>query len=94
MVFEFFAYNVRLNVFSESKAARGIARRFGNGKVKHLETRTLWVQDVVASGKAYLYTVGTDKNKADVGTKALSAPRLRELCASRGLRPAALGKKG
>ena len=36
---------------ADSSAARGTAHRKGVGKIKHLETRTLWVQDQVARGE-------------------------------------------
>ena len=35
---------------TDSSAAKGIASRKGVGKVKHLETRTLWVQDQMSEG--------------------------------------------
>ena len=37
-------------VSTESSAARGIAMRRGVGKIRHLEVRTLWLQDQVGRG--------------------------------------------
>ena len=39
-----------LQLRRDTSAAKGIASRKGVGKVKHLETRTLWVQDQVERG--------------------------------------------
>ena len=39
---------ITCEVSTDSSAARGIVLRLGAGKVKHLEARQLWVQDVVA----------------------------------------------
>ena len=64
-----------------SSAAKGIATRKGLGKVKHLETRTLWVQDKIDEGIVVVKKIGGDRNVADILTKYLSSPRLRSLLA-------------
>ena len=40
----------KVRVNTDSSAARGIAMRRGVGKVRHLEVRTLWLQDQVDRG--------------------------------------------
>ena len=40
---------MHIRCFTDSSAARGVAMR-GVGKIKHLETKTLWVQDQVDRG--------------------------------------------
>ncbi len=52
------------------------------GKVKHLETRTLWVQDQVERGRVRLRKIAGSSNPADVLTKYLSEARLSKLLAS------------
>ena len=47
-------------------AARRIAKRFGVGRIKHLDMRVPWVQEPTASGILKLHTVGTDSTKADL----------------------------
>ena len=42
---------MQIDMATDSSAAKGIAHRKGVGKVKHLETRTLWVQDQIARGR-------------------------------------------
>ena len=64
---------------TDSSAARGTARRKGVGKIKHLETRTLWVQDQVARGRIILNKIDGESNPADLLTKYLSGPKIKQL---------------
>ena len=54
---------------TEATAAIGIARRRGLGKIRHLDTTDLWVQEVVRSGRVELLKVSGDSNVADIMTK-------------------------
>ena len=42
---------VGLMVKTDVSAAKGIAMRRGMGKVRHIETSQLWVQENIAEGK-------------------------------------------
>ena len=42
--------DLSITLYTDSSAATGIATRKGLGKVKHLETRTPWVQDKIDEG--------------------------------------------
>ena len=53
---------------SDSSAAQGILSRRGSGKVKHLETKQLWLQDKVRTGKLSIQKVSRQMNPADVLT--------------------------
>ena len=64
---------------TDSSAAKGIASQKGVGKVKHLETRTLWVQDQVERGRLKIKKIDGSSNTADVLTKYLSAQALASL---------------
>ena len=56
-------------IYTDSAAALGISQRAGIGKVRHLRTQGLWVQEVRVSGRlAYHKVLGT-KNPSDVLTK-------------------------
>ena len=46
-VLMFFGYRVEASLHMDSAAACGICRREGIGKVKALEVRTLWLQQVI-----------------------------------------------
>ena len=56
-------------VYADSAAALGISNRAGIGKVRHLRTQGMWIQEVRVGGRlAYKKVLGT-KNPADVLTK-------------------------
>ena len=59
----------KLQVLTDSSAAKGIASRRGLGKVRHIEVNQLWVQEKVAEGAIELHKIQGDKNLADSLTK-------------------------
>ena len=63
---------------TDSSAARGTAHRKGVGKMKHLETRTLWVQDQVARGRIILNKIDCESNPADILTTYLAGPKIKQ----------------
>ena len=71
-VLMFFGCRVEASLHMNS-AARGICRREGVGKVKSLEVRTLWLQQVVKAKTLTLKTVKSQDNCADIGMKTLTA---------------------
>ena len=60
-------------LYCDSAAALGIAQRAGIGKVRHLRTQGLWVQEVRVSGRIAYKKVLGEKNPADLLTKHMSA---------------------
>ncbi|CAK0865232.1 unnamed protein product [Prorocentrum cordatum] len=72
---EFMGFTVATTLLTDSSAARGIAKREGVGKVRGLEARVLWLQQAIKRKLMDLGTVGTDDNKADLGTKILGYER-------------------
>ena len=75
----FSGYRVEASLHMNSAAARGICRREGVGKVKSLEVRTLWLQQVIKAKTLTLKTVKSHDNCADLGTKTLTAGTLTQL---------------
>ena len=71
------AYAIRMH--TDSSAAKAIATRRGVGKVKHLDTRSLWIQDKVDSGAVTAKKVPGTQNPADLCTKYLAAAVLNRL---------------
>ena len=69
-VLMFFGFQVEAAPHLDSAGARGICRREGVGKVKALEVRTLWLQQVV---KAETLTLKSLDSCADLGTRAVQA---------------------
>jgi hypothetical protein len=44
--------NMKVESFCDSSAAKGTLQRMGAGRIKHIETRNLWGQDMVSRGLA------------------------------------------
>ena len=63
-------------LWSDSSAAIGIASRRGLGKVKHLHTQYLWIQERVKNKEFTLHKERTDRNVGDLFTKYLDRPKL------------------
>ena len=69
-------------VWTDSSAALGIATRSGLGKLRHLETHTLWVQEKVRTGAIAVRKVAGEVNPADLFTKHLpSKDKIHQLTA-------------
>ncbi|CAE7411360.1 unnamed protein product [Symbiodinium sp. CCMP2592] len=70
---------------TDSSVARAISIRLGVGRVKHLQTSSLWIQQWVHKKMLKVAAIGTSKNPTDMGTKILSASRLRMLSGVAGM---------
>ena len=66
-----FGYHLRLRLQADATGAIGIARRRGAGKVRHIETGTLWLQRHITMKTIDLAKIHGFKNWADLGTKHL-----------------------
>ena len=64
--------DVCVRLHSDSSAAKQFAQRRGLGKMRHIQTRHLWLQDRVRLGHVQLVTVPGVDNPADLLTKALT----------------------
>ena len=62
-----------IRVWTDSSAAIGICTRQGLGKLRHIDTHLLWIQQAVRSGRVDLRTILGGKNPADLSTKHLSS---------------------
>ena len=74
----FLGLPTKMRVFMDSSAARGVFQRQGTGRIRHLEVKSLWVQQALKQKKFSLHAVGTNDNTADVGTKALPVAKLEK----------------
>ena len=61
----------RGHVMGDASAAIGIIRRMGLGKVRHMNTSWLWVQEKDASRELQYHKAKCSDNSADLFTKAL-----------------------
>ena len=78
-ILEFFGFPSALRVHTDSTAARGISQRQGVGKVRHLEVKTLWVQQLVQQKRLEVLKVAGDQNPADLNTKVHGKAKFLEL---------------
>jgi hypothetical protein len=70
--------DVQVEVLSDSSAARGHVARRGLGKMRHIQTRYLWVQERVGEGHLKIACVLGTKNPADICTKSVPATAMFE----------------
>ena len=68
-----------INLYVDSTAAKGIGHRQGVGRLRHVATKTLWLQSLIQKKVVSMRKVGGEENPADNGTKAHDGPRLRYL---------------
>ena len=67
-------------VWTDSTAAVGISTRQGLGKLRHIDTHTLWIQERVRNKSPKLRKVRGDSNPADLLTKHMpSREKLTQL---------------
>ena len=79
--------DVPIQINNDSSAARSIAIRRGiGGRLRHLQTRHLWLQSRVAPGHVKLDVVAGERNPADTLTKPLPGRKIREWSEHVGLR--------
>ena len=72
-------------LYVDATAALGVAQRIGLGKVRHLETQSLWLQQAVRQRRLGLAKVLGTLNPADAMTKALDSHTLERLVGLMGL---------
>ena len=56
---------LKRKLYADSSAALGIAKRSGIGKVRHLRTQGLWIQEVRVSGRIVYKNVLGERNPSD-----------------------------
>ena len=75
-----FGLTLPIRVWTDSSAAIGVSSRQGLGKLRHVDTHLLWVQQAVRQKRLELRKVAGTANPADVFTKyPASREKLREL---------------
>ena len=73
-----FGVKVEVRVLVDASAALGILNRKGLGKVRHVQTQHLWVQDAAATKAINYQKEHGSRNPSDLCTKNVEAWRLRE----------------
>ena len=64
---------IACRVWTDSAAAMGIVGRQGLGRLRHIDTHSLWVQQAARSGRIQVRKVKGEDNPADIFTKHLPA---------------------
>ena len=71
--------DVPIQIYSDSSAARSVARRRGiGGHLRHLQTRHLWLQNRIALGHLKLDVVAGEQNPADILRKPFPGRKILE----------------
>ncbi len=73
--------DLKINLETDSSAAKSIATRRGVGNARHLEVRTSWLQYQVDRGQVRRKKINGATNSSDARTKYLDASRLTSLLA-------------
>ena len=74
-----FGLQMEPHVFCDATAGKGIASRKHAGKVRHIHTPSLWLQQCVAERQLQLHKCDGETNIADLGTKHIEGNRIRML---------------
>jgi hypothetical protein len=75
-----------LTCYTDSTAGKSLATRFGaSKKTRHIDTRKLYMQELVTRGLLRLCKVLGTENMADLGTKYLTAENIQKHLTSVGL---------
>ena len=59
----------QLRIQTDAAAALGICRRRGLGRIRHLATADLWIQDRLRAGDFVLHNIPGCDNRSDILTK-------------------------
>ena len=73
-----FGFNVKLKVKSDAKAAIGIVKRQGLGRVRHLAVADLWIQQRAKEGSVIYEKLPGPQNTSDILTKPIDAETLED----------------
>ena len=68
-----------LNLHSDASATMCLVNRGGLGKAKHVDMQNLWMQEASKYGRFVTKKVGTKVNPADLMTKPLAKPKIKQL---------------
>ena len=74
-----FGISVTPHVYVDASAAIGICQRKGLGKVRHLDTQSLWIQDALREKRLGINKVPGTENPSDAMTKFLDGTSLTKM---------------
>ena len=93
-ILEFFDHWFAIKWRSDSSVARAVSERMGVGRIKHLEVKSLWLQEKVKENAVLPDRVETQHNCADLNTKVHPVARFQYLMGLMGIvdKPARVGE--
>jgi len=69
----------KIRIMTDSNSAKGTASRRGAGKLRHIDTPLLWIQQVITRRQVEICKTAGKTNVADLGTKILDGGTIRML---------------
>ena len=78
----------KIEIRSDSSAARGHVKRRGLGAMRHIQTRYLCLQERLAEGHLSVGAIAGKVNPADILTRAVCGVAIRKTCSKLGFRTA------
>ena len=75
-LFKDLGVDAEVQINTDSSTGKSVASRRGAGKIRHLETRDLWIQERVARGDIMIEKVRGEDNVADGLTKHADKQKL------------------
>ena len=74
-----FELAIPLELYSDATAAIGMCKREGLGRVRHLSTADLWIQQLIRHDRIRLFKCPSIENPSDMCTKGLGRDRIVSL---------------
>ena len=69
-------FETTVELYTDSSAAKSIASRIGVGKVRHIHTKLLWIQEAVRDGRNKLTKISGGRTPADGLSKPMSVSEM------------------
>jgi len=85
-ILDFWGYRPSIEIQLDASSAIAIGNRHGLGKVRHMEVKYLWLQQLVATKHVRLVKVRGTEHPPDMGTKHLARESLEKCRRTVGLR--------
>ena len=76
---------IELDLFTDSSGAKGVAVRRGTGKIRHLHTGALWLQQALGDKRFQLHKVNGKLNVGDLETKPVDGATMNRHITALGL---------
>ena len=84
-LFKDLGVDVEVQINTDSSTGKSVASRRGAGKIRHLDTRDLWIQERVARGDIMIEKVRGEDNFADGLTKHVDKQKMDQFMSECGL---------